>query len=130
MKTWEPFEAGRVIADDEGKVLFNVQPGSVIGAPSEGGELASLLITSNDIESSYELQDRVMAALRTQELERAESRQIVPGPDGRDYIELTRHSNGKKSVMEIKWLDGKPKEEEIELIKAKLIELANEFSAK
>jgi len=128
MKTWEPFEAGRVIADDEGKVLFNVQPGSVIGAPPERGELASLLITSNDIESSYDLQDRVMAALRTQELERAKNRQVFPGPDGTDYIEYTRHSDGAKSVMEIKWLDGKPKDEEIALIVAKLKELAKELS--
>lgn len=123
---WDDFAQRRAIVDDDGAVLFSVRAGSLVGGSDAGAEMAGVVVTSDTILSAYELQDRVMAALRTQEQQRAENRQIICDRAGVAAVALTWHSNGSKSTFEVEWLNREPAAEEIEGIKSLLRGLAKE----
>jgi hypothetical protein len=136
MRQWEEEGTRRIVTNDEGVVVFEARSGHV--SEEINGECtrvapAVLITTDNDLTDDMQddaLLERVMAALRTHEFQRAKNARLVAGPDGEAYLRTTHYEDGDRSVLEIKWLKRDPTEKEIAAVEQILKELASELAPK
>ncbi|WP_342116519.1 hypothetical protein [Pseudoduganella sp. OTU4001] len=130
MLYWNADGERRVVADKAGVVVFDVRSGRLEendGIAAQIRSTQAVLVTTDDgahrdIEEG-ELLNRVLAALRTQVVERTKNARFLAGPDGVDQLRTTSYQDGDFPVLEIRWLKHDPTGEEIAAVEEKLKEL-------